>query len=98
MNRTRARSTAQRAGSRHYAHLSAFSVSLNQSVSRGQRIGSVGGTGFPNTGWVRFAPPLRAAFQLRRIGDGHLVRPSVCVKWGGSITGTTYTSPFEHCG
>ncbi len=24
--------------------------------------------------------------------------PSVCVKWGGSITGTTYTSPFEHCG
>jgi len=49
MHRTRSRSTAQRAGSRHYAHLSAFSVSLNQSVSRGQRIGAVGGTGFPNT-------------------------------------------------
>lgn len=33
----------------YYAHLSAFSVSLNQSMSRGQRIGAVGGTGFPNT-------------------------------------------------
>ena len=24
--------------------------------------------------------------------------PSVCVKWGGSVGGSTYTSPFEHCG
>lgn len=24
--------------------------------------------------------------------------PSTCVKWGGSVGSTTYTSPFEHCG
>jgi Peptidase family M23 len=24
--------------------------------------------------------------------------PGVCVKWGGSVGGSTYTSPFEHCG
>ncbi|KGN39492.1 M23 family metallopeptidase [Knoellia subterranea] len=24
--------------------------------------------------------------------------PGTCVKWGGAITGTGYTSPFEHCG
>ncbi|MFC4852073.1 M23 family metallopeptidase [Actinophytocola glycyrrhizae] len=24
--------------------------------------------------------------------------PSVCVKWGGSVGGSSYTSPFEHCG
>ena len=23
--------------------------------------------------------------------------PSVCVKWGGSVGSSTYTSPFEHC-
>ncbi|TDV57462.1 M23 family metallopeptidase [Actinophytocola oryzae] len=23
--------------------------------------------------------------------------PSVCVKWGGSVGASTYTSPFEHC-
>jgi hypothetical protein len=24
--------------------------------------------------------------------------PATCVKWGGSVGGTSYTSPFEHCG
>jgi hypothetical protein len=24
--------------------------------------------------------------------------PGVCVRWGGSVGGSTYTSPFEHCG
>jgi hypothetical protein len=24
--------------------------------------------------------------------------PNTCVKWGGSVGGTSYTSPFEHCG
>lgn len=24
--------------------------------------------------------------------------PSVCVKWGGSVGSSSYTSPFEHCG
>jgi hypothetical protein len=24
--------------------------------------------------------------------------PSVCVKWGGSVGSSAYTSPFEHCG
>jgi hypothetical protein len=24
--------------------------------------------------------------------------PGVCVKWGGSVGSTSYTSPFEHCG
>lgn len=24
--------------------------------------------------------------------------PNVCVKWGGSVGSTSYTSPFEHCG
>jgi len=24
--------------------------------------------------------------------------PGTCVKWGGSVGGTGYTSPFEHCG
>jgi hypothetical protein len=24
--------------------------------------------------------------------------PGVCVKWGGSVGGSSYTSPFEHCG
>ncbi|MCP2266683.1 M23 family metallopeptidase [Promicromonospora thailandica] len=24
--------------------------------------------------------------------------PGTCVKWGGSVGGTAYTSPFEHCG
>lgn len=24
--------------------------------------------------------------------------PGVCVKWGGSVGSSTYTSPFEHCG
>jgi hypothetical protein len=24
--------------------------------------------------------------------------PGTCVKWGGSVGSTTYTSPFEHCG
>lgn len=24
--------------------------------------------------------------------------PGTCVKWGGSVGGTSYTSPFEHCG
>jgi peptidase M23-like protein len=24
--------------------------------------------------------------------------PGTCVKWGGSVGGSTYTSPFEHCG
>ncbi len=33
----------------YYAHLSGFAVSGGQSVSRGQTIGYVGGTGFPNT-------------------------------------------------
>ncbi|GAA4918758.1 murein DD-endopeptidase MepM/ murein hydrolase activator NlpD [Stackebrandtia albiflava] len=33
----------------YYAHLSGFAVSNGQSVNRGQTIGYVGGTGFPNT-------------------------------------------------
>ena len=24
--------------------------------------------------------------------------PNTCVKWGGSVEGASYTSPFEHCG
>ena len=24
--------------------------------------------------------------------------PGTCVKWAGTITGTAYTSAFEHCG
>ncbi|MCF4121378.1 M23 family metallopeptidase [Antribacter sp. KLBMP9083] len=24
--------------------------------------------------------------------------PGACVRWGGSVGGTSYTSPFEHCG
>jgi hypothetical protein len=24
--------------------------------------------------------------------------PNKCVKWGGSVEGASYTSPFEHCG
>lgn len=24
--------------------------------------------------------------------------PGTCVRWGGSVGGTSYTSPFEHCG
>ncbi|MGW2095036.1 M23 family metallopeptidase [Promicromonospora sukumoe] len=24
--------------------------------------------------------------------------PGICVKWGGSVGSTSYTSPFEHCG
>jgi hypothetical protein len=23
---------------------------------------------------------------------------STCVKWGGSVGSSSYTSPFEHCG
>ncbi|MCA1835801.1 MAG: hypothetical protein LC721_05520, partial [Actinobacteria bacterium] len=24
--------------------------------------------------------------------------PGACVRWGGSVGGASYTSPFEHCG
>jgi hypothetical protein len=187
----------------YYAHLSGFNVSLNQSVSQGQVIGYVGGTGFPNTpggfgthlhyeqrtavggsvvsikfdgvtalyyGTKNYTSSNRCggssnpytrqevcgtgysvidsaaigtkgrAYLLYNSGNGNncvvtlktsgftatatsaflevqgqtrvtdsgnytyyagpvrKAAPGTCVKWGGAITGTTYTSAFEHCG
>jgi hypothetical protein len=31
-------------------------------------------------------------------GPVRAVAPGACVRWGGSIGSTSYTSPFEHCG
>ncbi len=46
-----------------------------------------GGTRTTDSGsYAYYAGPVRKA------------APSVCVKWGGSVGSSTYTSPFEHCG
>lgn len=46
-----------------------------------------GGTRTTDSGsFTYYAGPVRKA------------APSVCVKWGGSVGSSSYTSPFEHCG
>lgn len=184
----------------YYAHLSGFAVSKGASVSRGQTIGYVGGTGFPNTpggfgshlhyeqrtsyggsavsikfnngsvyyygtrsytvdcGGNPYTPKevcgsaydvidsaalgskgrvyllynnsngyncvvtlkstnlgsgtstsafLQVQGSTRKTDSGSFGyyagpvkahAPGKCVKWGGAITGTTYESPYEHCG
>jgi len=61
-----------------YGHLSAQSVSNGQSVTRGQRIGSIGSTGFSSGPHLHFTIYLPRSLRLGSSPQGAPVNPSSC--------------------